>query len=60
MTNGIGIMLYVIRNDLHFRAREMTEVSEEDLYVMSTGQHYPVFVEDTEHGYLSKRPTVHG
>ena len=38
----------------------MTEVSEEDLYVMSTGEHYPVFVEDTEHGYLSKRPTVHG
>ena len=22
--------------------------------------HYPVFVEDTEHKYLSKRPTVHG
>ncbi|XP_072037528.1 uncharacterized protein [Amphiura filiformis] len=36
-------------------ARDMTEVSEEDLYMMSSGEHYPVFVEDTEHGFLSKR-----
>ncbi len=45
---------------LCYRARDLTEVTEEDLYLMSSGEHYPVFVEDTEHGFLSKRITMPG